>query len=457
VPAVPIHLRHYINALSHFSETLFRANFHVKVLLYFFRWTKVEPAEDRTEEAPMASATTSTAMIYDGLRTAVGRHAGALAAVRSDDLLAGVLAALVGRCGFPAEAFEEVIAGCTNQAGEDARNVARHAALLAGLPESVAGLTLNRLCGSGLSAVADAARAIRCGEGDLFLAGGVESMTRAPFVMAKQASAWGREVRVHDSTIGARFSNPRLDAAVGTDSMPETADNIARDLGIGRAASDAFALRSQEKYEAARASGFYGAEILPVEVAAGRGEPPTIVDADEHPRPKTTLASLEKLRPLFSGGVVTAGSASGINDGAAALVVGSQAIGERHGVAPRGRILASAVAGVAPRVMGLGPVPASQKALARAGLGLADMDVIEINEAFATQVLGCLVGLGLAADDARLNPNGGAIAIGHPLGASGARIVLTALRELERRGGRYALATMCIGVGQGIALVIERV
>ena len=398
-----------------------------------------------------------TAMIYDGLRTPFGRHAGALAAVRPDDLLAGVLTALVGRTGLPADAFEEVIAGCTNQAGEDARNVARHAAILAGLAESVGGLTLNRLCGSGMSAVADAARAIRCGEGELFLAGGVESMTRAPFVMAKQASAWGREVRVHDSTIGARFSNPRLDAAVGTDSMPETADNIAADLGIGRGESDAFALGSQEKYEAARAAGFFAGEIVAVEVSRGRGKPAAVVAADEHPRPQTTLADLEKLRPLFEGGVVTAGNASGINDGAAALVIGSEAAGERHGLAPRARILASAVAGVAPRVMGLGPVPASRKALERAGLRLADMDVIEINEAFATQVLGCLRGLDLTADDDRLNPNGGAIAIGHPLGASGARLVLTALRELERRGGRRALVTMCIGVGQGIAMVIERV
>ena len=398
----------------------------------------------------------SHATIYDGLRTPFGRHGGALAAVRPDDLLAGLLAELVRRNPIPAAAIEDVVIGCTNQAGEDARDVARHAGLLAGLPESVAGVTLNRLCGSAMSAVADAARAVRCGEGDLFLAGGVESMTRAPFVMAKQSTAWGREVRVHDSTIGARFSNPRLDAAFGTDSMPETADNVARDLGIDRASSDAFALRSQERYEAARARGFFDGEILPVEIAQARGKPPLVVAADEHPRPKTTLASLEKLRPLFEGGVVTAGNASGINDGAAVLLIGSPAIADRHGLRPRGRILASAVAGVAPRVMGLGPVPASKKALERTGLRLSDMDVIEINEAFAPQVLGCLAGLELEAGDARLNPNGGAIAIGHPLGASGARIVLTALRELERRSGRYALATLCIGVGQGIAMVIER-
>jgi len=396
-------------------------------------------------------------MIYDGLRTPFGRHAGALAAVRPDDLLAGVVAALMVRNRLAADAVEEVVAGCTNQAGEDARNVARHVALLAGLSDRVAGVTINRLCGSAMSAVADVARAVRCGEGDLFFAGGVESMTRAPFVMAKQAAPWGREARIHDSTIGARFSNPRLDAAVGTDSMPETADNVARDLGIGRAESDAFALRSQEKYEAARARGFFAGEMVAVEVPQGRGKPPIVVDADEHPRPQTTFASLEKLKPLFEGGVVTAGNASGINDGAGALLIGSEAIADRHGLSPRGRILASAVAGVAPRVMGLGPVPASRKVLERAGLRLADMDVIEINEAFAPQVLGCLRGLDLAADDDRLNPNGGAIAIGHPLGASGARVVLTALRELERRSARYALATMCIGVGQGIAVVIERV
>ena len=398
-----------------------------------------------------------SALIYDGLRTPFGRHAGALAPVRPDDLLAGVIAALVARNAFPAEAIEDVIAGCTNQAGEDARNVARHAALLAGLPESVAGLTVNRLCGSGLSAAADAARAIRCGEGDLFVACGVESMSRAPFVMAKQSSAWGREVRVHDSTIGARFSNPRIDKTFGADTMPQTADNIAHDLGVTRAASDAFALRSQEKYEASRAAGFFAGEIQPVEIAQGRGKPPLVVDADEHPRPQTTLASLEKLKPLFEGGVVTAGNASGVNDGAGALLLGSETAGERAGVKPRGRILASAVAGVAPRVMGLGPVPASKKALERAGLRLADMDVIEINEAFAAQVLGCLQWLGLGADDARVNPNGGAIAVGHPLGASGARILLTALRELERREARYALVSMCIGVGQGVAMVIERV
>jgi len=395
-------------------------------------------------------------MIYDGLRSPFGRHAGALAPVRPDDLMAGVIVGLLDRNPFAASRIEDVVIGCTNQAGEDARNVARHAALLSGLPEGAGGVTLNRLCGSGLSAVADAARAVRCGEGGLFIAGGVETMSRAPFVTAKATSAYSREVAVFDSTIGARFSNPRIDASFGTDSMPQTADNIAADLGIGRAESDLFALRSQEKYEVARAAGFYAEEILPVAVPQGRGKPALPVSTDEHPRPQTTFASLEKLKPLFAGGVVTAGNASGINDGAAALLVGSAEVGKPFGVAPRGRILSTAVAGVAPRVMGLGPVPASEKALARAGLSLARMDVIEINEAFATQVLGCLRGLGLSVDDSRLNPNGGAIAIGHPLGASGARLVLTALRQLEKTGGRYALVAMCIGVGQGIAMVMER-
>ncbi len=396
------------------------------------------------------------AMIYDGLRTPFGRHAGSLAPVRPDDLLAGVIARLIARNRFPRGEIEDVVIGCTNQAGEDARNVARHASLLAGVPESVGGITVNRLCGSGLSAIADAARAVRCGEGELFVAGGVEVMSRAPFVMAKATSAYSRQVSVFDSTIGARFPNPKVEAEFGADTMPETADNIAADLGIRRDASDRFALRSQEKYEAARASGFFNEEITPVQVPQGRGKPSAIVSADEHPRPQTSLASLEKLNPLFEGGVVTAGNASGINDGAGALLIGSLRIGERSGVRPRGRVVATAIAGVAPRVMGLGPVPAAKKALQRAGLPLASMDVIEINEAFATQVLGCLVGLDLTPEDTRLNPNGGAIAVGHPLGASGARIALTALRQLERIDGRYALVSMCIGVGQGIAAVIER-
>ncbi len=395
------------------------------------------------------------ALIFDGLRSPFGRHAGCLAPVRPDDLLAGVIASLIARQPQAAAQIEDVVAGCANQAGEDARNVARHALLLAGLPDSVGGLTVNRLCGSGLAAVADTARAIRCGEGDLFVAGGVESMSRAPFVMAKATSAYSRQMPMFDSTIGARFPNPKIEAKFGADTMPETADNIAKDLGVRRDASDRFALGSQQKYEAARASGFFEGEIAPVEIAQGRGKPALVVAADEHPRPQTDLAALEKLKPLFEGGVVTAGNASGVNDGAAALLIGSRAAGERLGLTPRGRVVAAAIAGVPPRVMGLGPVPASKKALERAGLTLKDIDAIEINEAFATQVLGCMAGLGLAETDARVNPNGGAIAVGHPLGASGARLALTALRQLERISGRYALATMCIGVGQGIAVVIE--
>jgi 3-oxoadipyl-CoA thiolase len=397
------------------------------------------------------------AFIFDGLRTPFGRHAGSLAPVRPDDLLGGVIARLIAKNPSVAEAVEDVVAGCANQAGEDSRNVARHAALLAGLPEKTGGLTVNRLCGSGLAAIADVARAVRCGEGELFIAGGVESMSRAPFVMAKAASAYSRQMPMFDSTIGARFPNPKIEATFGADTMPETADNIAQDFQVTREASDAFALGSQRKYEAARQSGFFADEIIAVEIPQARGKPPIAVSADEHPRPETNRESLQKLKPLFEGGVVTAGNASGINDGAAALLIGSAASGERLGLKPRGRIVSAAVAGVAPRVMGLGPVPASKKALERAGLKLADIDAIEINEAFATQVLGCLLGLGLAADDRRVNPNGGAIAVGHPLGASGARIALTALRQLERSGGRYALASMCIGVGQGIALVIERI
>ncbi len=398
-----------------------------------------------------------SAYIYDGLRTAFGRHAGALAKVRPDDLLASVIKALVERNAFPLEAYEDVIAGCTNQAGEDARNLARHAGLLAGLPVETGGLTVNRLCGSGLAAIIDSARAIRCGEGDLFVAGGAESMSRAPFVMAKSESPFSRDFRAFDSTIGARFPNPRIEADFGSDSMPETADNIARELNLDRELVDQFAAQSQARFEAARAEGFYDNEILPIEVPQGRKKPALTVSADEHPRPRSTAEALSGLRPLFEGGVVTAGNASGINDGAAALIIGSLEAGERAGIQPRARIVSSAIAGVSPEVMGYGPVPASEKALARAGLTLKDMDVIEINEAFAAQVLGCTTRLGIDPTDSRLNPNGGAIAVGHPLGASGARIALTATRQLERSGGRYALISMCIGVGQGIAAVIERV
>ncbi|WP_166268833.1 3-oxoadipyl-CoA thiolase [Marinobacter caseinilyticus] len=398
-----------------------------------------------------------SAYIYDGLRTPFGRHAGALAKVRPDDLLAGVIKTLVARNAFATSAYEDVIAGCTNQAGEDARNLARHAGLLAGLPVETGGLTVNRLCGSGLAAIIDAARAIRCGEGDLFVAGGAESMSRAPFVMAKSETPFSRDFRAFDSTIGARFPNPRIEQAFGADTMPETADNIARELGLSREAVDRFAAQSQARYGAALKAGFYNEEIQAVEVPQGRKKPALMVDKDEHPRPQSDLEALSGLRPLFADGVVTAGNASGINDGAAALIVGSREAGEKAGVAPRARIVAAAIAGVDPKVMGFGPVPASEKALARAGLTLKDMDVIEINEAFAAQVLGCTTRLGLAGDDSRLNPNGGAIAVGHPLGASGARIALTATRQLEQSNGRYALISMCIGVGQGIAAVIERV
>ncbi|HEY5209505.1 MAG TPA: 3-oxoadipyl-CoA thiolase [Stellaceae bacterium] len=394
------------------------------------------------------------AFIYDGLRTPIGRHAGALAPVRPDDLLGGVIKTLATRNPFPFPTYEDVIVGCTNQAGEDARNVARHAALLGAMPVEVAAQTVNRLCGSGLAAVIDAARAADVGQGALFIAGGVESMSRAPFVMAKNDSAYGRDVRVFDSTIGARFPNPRVLKEYGGDSMAETADNVAREHQISREDSDRFAAASQKKYADAKAAGFYIDELMPVTVP-GRKAAVTVTE-DEHPRPNTSLDALAALRPLNPDGVVTAGNASGINDGAAALIIGTRAAGEKAGKAPRARIISAAIAGVPPRVMGLGPVPASQKALERAGLTLKDMDVIELNEAFASQVLGCLKMMSLDADDSRINPNGGAIAIGHPLGASGARLALTAMRELERRQGRYALITMCIGVGQGIAAIIER-
>ncbi|WP_136246614.1 3-oxoadipyl-CoA thiolase [Halomonas borealis] len=397
------------------------------------------------------------AYLYDGIRTPFGRHGGALAGVRPDDLLGLTLRHLRERSAFAADAYEDVLAGCTNQAGEDSRNVARHAALLAGLPIEVAGQTVNRLCGSGLAAILDAARATRSGEGELFLAGGVESMSRAPYVLGKAESVYARNQPLYDTVIGSRFPNPSIAREYGSHSMPETADNVAHDLAIDRDSADAYAARSQARYAEALARGFYAEELLPVEVAQGRKQPSLTVDRDEHPRPGSDADKLGRLPALFEGGVVSAGNASGLNDGAAAMIVGSLAAGEKAGMAPRGRIVAGAVAGVAPRVMGLGPVPASHKALARAGLSLDQMDLIELNEAFAVQVLGCVEQLGLSHDDSRLNPNGGAIAIGHPLGASGARLALTALRQLEITGGRYALVTMCIGVGQGIATVIERI
>ncbi|NMG32076.1 3-oxoadipyl-CoA thiolase [Aromatoleum evansii] len=397
------------------------------------------------------------AYLYAGLRSPIGRHAGSLAPVRPDDLVATVIREVVERSPFAAADIEDVVLGCAAQAGEDSRNVARHAALLAGLPTHIAGQTVNRLCGSGLAAVLDTARAITAGEGDLYVAGGVESMSRAPFVVAKAESAYSRDFKVFDTTIGARFPNPKIVEQFGNDSMPETGDNVAAEFGISREDSDRFAAASQAKYAAAKEAGFYAGEILPISVPTGRKTPPLVVAEDEHPRPESTYESLAKLKSLFPNGVVTAGNASGINDGAAALLIGSKAAGEKAGAKPMARILAGAVAGVEPRIMGVGPAYAIPKAIARAGLTLADMDVIEINEAFAPQVLSCLKLMGVAFDDPRVNPNGGAIAIGHPLGASGARIALSAARELERRKGRYAVVSLCIGVGHGIALVIERV
>ena len=397
------------------------------------------------------------AYIYGGLRSPFGRHGGALAGLRPDDLAAQVTRAVIDRYGLASAGVEDVLLGCTCQAGEDARNVARHVALLSGLGEGVPGQTVNRLCSSGLAAVLDAARAVTCGEGELFLAGGVESMSRAPFVVGKAEQAFSRDFKVFDSAIGARFPNPRISAEFGDDSMAQTADNVAAEYGIGREDSDAYAARSQARYARALAEGFLADELTAVQVPAGRKAPPVPVAADEHPRPETTPDSLARLKALNASGVTTAGNASGINDGAAVLVVGSRALGERLGIRPLARILAGAAAGVPPRVMGIGPALAIPKALARAGLRLEQMDVIEINEAFAAQVLGCLKLLDLPFDDPRVNPNGGAIAVGHPLGASGARLALTAARALAAGDGRYAAVSLCIGVGQGLAVILERV
>ena len=397
------------------------------------------------------------AYICDYLRTPIGRFGGALAMVRTDDLAAIPLRALMARhAGADWAAVDDVYLGCANQAGEDNRNVARMAALLAGLPIGVAGVTINRLCGSGMDAVLAGARAIRCGEADLVIAGGVESMSRAPFVMPKAETAFSRAAEVHDTTIGWRFVNPLMAAQYGVESMPETAENVAEDFTISRPDQDAFALRSQARAAAAQANGRLAAEITPVSIPSRKGEP-TIVDRDEHPR-ATTIEALAALKaPFRKGGSVTAGTASGVNDGAAALILASEAAARRHGLTPIARVLGGAVAGVAPQIMGIGPVPASQKLMARLGLVQADFDVIELNEAFAAQGLATLRGLGIADDDARVNPNGGAIALGHPLGMTGARITGTAALELVRGGGRRSLSTMCIGVGQGIAIALERV
>ena len=397
------------------------------------------------------------AYMYEGKRTPFGRYGGELAPVRPDDMLGGVIRKVVEEAPFKAEDIDDVIVGCANQGGEDARCVARHALLVAGVPESVPGQVLQRNCASGLSAVVAAAHSVTVGEGDLFIAGGVESMSRAPFVVGKSEAPFGRNFNVFDSTIGSRFPNPKIEKDFGDWAMPKTADNVAQDFQISREQADVFALASQSKYKAAKEDGFFDGEIMTVTYDGGRKVGEVSVDSDEHPRPQTTMEQLAKLRPLFQDGVTTAGNASGVNDGAVAMYIGSREVGEKAGIAPKVRILASASAGVPPRIMGMGPVPASQKALERAGLSIGDMDVIEINEAFAAQVLGCLNGLGVAEDDSRVNMNGGAIALGHPLGASGPRIFLTAARQLERTGGKYALATLCVGVGQGTAVVLERV
>ncbi|MER1966029.1 3-oxoadipyl-CoA thiolase [Castellaniella sp. GW247-6E4] len=396
------------------------------------------------------------AYICDAIRTPIGRYGGALSSVRADDLAALPLRALAARAaGLDTAAIDDVLIGCANQAGEDNRNVARMATLLAGLPETVPGTTLNRLCGSGMDAVGLAARSIKAGEADLMIAGGVESMSRAPFVMGKAEQAWSRQAAIFDTTIGWRFVNPRMQEAYGTHSMPQTADNVAEDFGVSRADQDAFALRSQQRWAAAHAAGRFKDEILPVEIPRRKAEP-LIFDTDEHPRPDTTLEGLARLKGINGPALtVTAGNASGVNDGACALLIASEAAARRHGLTPRARVVGMASAGVAPRVMGMGPAPAVRKVLERTGLTLDQMDVIELNEAFAAQSLAVLRALGLPDDAPHVNPNGGAIAIGHPLGMSGARLVTTAMYELARRGGRYALCTMCIGVGQGIALVIE--
>lgn len=395
------------------------------------------------------------AYIYDGIRSPIGRHGGALSSIRPDDLAGLLIQKLIEKTGLSGHEIEDVILGNTNQAGEDCRNVARHAGLLAGLPVTVAGQTVNRLCASGLGAIIDAARAISCDEGDLYIAGGVESMTRAPFVMAKAESAFSRDVKIFDTTIGSRFPNPKITEQYGAHSMPETGDNVAVKFGISREQADTFAAQSQAKYQKAKEVGFFDDEIMPIEVAQGKKLPPKWVQEDEHPRPSSTLEALAKLKPLFAGGVVTAGNASGINDGAAALLIGSEGAGQKYALKPIAKILSAAAAGIEPSIMGAGPIEAIKKALTRADLTLADMDIIEINEAFSSQVLSCLKGLDIDFDDPRVNPNGGAIAIGHPLGCSGARLALTVARELQRSGKKYAVISLCIGVGQGLAMVIK--
>ena len=398
------------------------------------------------------------AFICDAARTAIGRYGGALSKVRTDDLAAVPIRALTKRNPkVDWAALDEVVLGCANQAGEDNRNVARMAALLAGLPDSIPGYTVNRLCASGHNALGDAARAIRAGETELAIAGGVESMTRAPFVMGKAAEAFQRSSEVYDTTIGWRFVNPLMKQQYGVDSMPETGENVAEEFQVARRDQDAFALRSQQRAGKAIAAGFFAEEIVPVEVPGGKAGP-IVVDKDEHPRPDTTPEQLAKLRSFVrTPGTLTTGNASGVNDGAAALIVASEEAARRHGLTPRARVLGMASAAVPPRIMGIGPVPSTRKLMERLGLRIGDFDVIELNEAFASQELACLRQLGVADDAEHVNPHGGAIALGHPLGMSGARLALTALHALETRGGRRALATMCVGVGLGVSLALERV
>jgi acetyl-CoA C-acetyltransferase len=394
------------------------------------------------------------AYIYDGLRSPIGRHAGKLAPLRPDDLAGEVIREVTKRNNVDPAEISDVVLGCVNQAGEDNRNVARFAALLGGLPPTTPGCTVNRLCASGLQAVVDASRAITCGEGELYVAGGVESMSRAPYVISKPDAPYSRDSKMYDTTIGVRFPNAKFIKQYGNHSMPETGDNVAKDLGITREQSDEFALASQQKYATAEKEGFYKGEIMAVTIPAKKEA--VTVSVDEHPRRDSTMEALAKLKPLFEGGVVTAGNASGVNDGAAALLIGSKRWGEKHGKKPLARIRAAASAGVDPRIMGVGPAYAIPRALERAGLKLSEMEIIEINEAFASQVLGCLKLLNVDLKDPRVNPNGGAIAIGHPLGASGVRMTATLLNHLEATGGRYGLQTMCEGGGQANCTVIER-
>jgi 3-oxoadipyl-CoA thiolase len=396
--------------------------------------------------------------ICDAARTAIGRYGGALAKVRTDDLAAVPIKALVSRNkAADWSKLDEVFFGCANQAGEDNRNVARMALLLAGLPDSISGVTVNRLCASGLNAIGDAARAIRSGDMEFAIAGGVESMTRAPFVMAKAGEAFSRSAEIYDTTIGWRFINPVLKAQYGVDSMPETGENVAEEFQVTRADQDAFAFRSQQRASKAAASGYFAEEIVAVAAPGGKAGPVT-VDKDEHPRADTTLEGLAKLKPFVRNpGTITAGNASGVNDGSAAIILATTDAAKAHGLTPRARVLGMAAAGVAPRIMGIGPVPSTRKLMARLGLKISDFDLIELNEAFASQGLACLRQLGVADDADYVNPHGGAIALGHPLGMSGARLALTAVHGLEKRGGKRALATMCVGVGQGVSLALERV